>query len=230
MSERVKDKFQEIFWRQVDANFFSAPEICVHSRPSAVKKIRRHQFSQSSAQIFDYTLREPAANLLPMKTKRRFFNAVLLATVLALAGCQSGVTNIPVSPNSETGQAIRKMDFMQAHGGLNPDDEPAYREVAEHFIQSARAGDVPQMLALTSPQSYATQTDSVHTVYADQVVPAFHDTTVIWNSKATPCQDEQHHWGYMFTGMAHGKKNYTFDVAVYKENGHLVVANIRSRH
>ncbi len=122
------------------------------------------------------------------------------------------------------------MDFMQAHGGLNPDDEPAYREVAEHFIQSAQAGDVQQMLALTSKQTYATQSDSIHTVYADQVVPAFHEATVTWNAKSTPCRDEQNHWGYMFTGKAHAKKDYTFDIAVYKENGTIVIANIRSRH
>lgn len=157
----------------------------------------------------------------------------LLATFLALfalTGCQSGVTNIPVSPDSETGQAIRRMDYMAAHGGIKPEDEPGYRETAMQFIRYAQAGDVQQMLAMTSPRTFATQSDSVRTVYADQVVPQLQGATITWAPRAGFCTDEQRNPGLMFTGTVHGKKTYSFDVAVYKEDGKLVVANIRARH
>jgi hypothetical protein len=159
--------------------------------------------------------------------RSRLFALLVFASTLGLAGCQSGVQNIPVSPNSETGQAIRRMDYLAAHGGIAPEEEPDYRAKAVEFIQYAQAGNVAQMLAVTSPQSFATQTDSVHTVYADQVVPQFQNATVTWNAKSALCRDEQNHPGLMFTGTARGKQTFSFDVAVYRENGKLVVSNIR---
>ena len=155
--------------------------------------------------------------------------SALLVALFALTGCQSGVTNIPVSPDSEAGQAIRGMDYMASHGGLKPEDELSYRETAMQFIRYAQAGDVEQMLAMSSTQTYATQTDSVRTVYAEQVVPQFQGVTVTWAPQGAFCTDEQRNAGMMFTGTVHGRKTYSFDVAVYKENGKLVVANIRAR-
>lgn len=167
------------------------------------------------------------------KRQRRIWivGAILMTGLLwGLTGCQSGVTNIPVSPDSETGQAIRRMDYMAAHGGLKPEDEPGYRETAMQFIRYAQAGDVQQMLAMTSAHSYATQSDSVRKVYAEQVVPQFQGTTVTWASKGAFCRDEQNNPGLMFTGTAHGNKTHSFDVVIYKEDGKLVVANIRKHH
>src|SRR3569623_1732389 len=59
-----------------------------------------------------------------------------------------------------------------------PEEEPPYREKAEEFIRDAQAGDVGKMLAITSTLSFATQSDSVRTIYAQQVVPQFASTTV----------------------------------------------------
>jgi len=152
---------------------------------------------------------------------------ITLLGIILLTGCQSNVHNIPVSPNSETGRAIREMDYMAAHGGIKPSEEPDYRAKAVEFIQYAQAGNVDQMLAVTSPQSSATESDSVHTVYADQVVPQFQNVTVTRNPKSAPIHDEQNHSGLMFTGTTNGKKPFPFDVAVYREDGKLVVSNIR---
>ncbi len=154
--------------------------------------------------------------------------AIFLFTIMSgITGCQSGVTNIPVSADSETGQAIRRMDYMAAHGGIKPEEESSYRETAIRFIQCAQAGDVQQMLAMTSSRSYAMQSDSVRIVYAEQVVPRFQNVTVSWNPQGVLCTDEQKNSGLMFTVTAHGKKTHSFDVAVYKENGQFVIANIR---
>lgn len=151
----------------------------------------------------------------------------LFLGAILLSGCQSGVQNIPVSPNSETGRAIGEMDYMAAHGGIKPSEEPDYHAKAVEFIQYAQAGNLAQMLADTSPQSYATESDSLRTVYADQVVPQFQNVTITWNDKSAPCHDEQNHPGLLFTGTVHGNKTYSFDVAVYRENGKLWVTNIR---
>lgn len=229
---------------------------------------------------------------------------MLLAT-LALVGCQSGGTNIPVSPNSDLGRQMLELDakgravqnapvfskslqdYEMAHGGnctnmafdrlqepgerispytrfyaiegvsptcgrrlyharitfrdsantvvkrveilFGPDEEANYREKAAEFIRYAQADDVQQMLAVTSSRSHATQSDSVRTVYAEQVVPQFQEVTVTWDAQGMPITDETKNVGLKFVGTVHGKKTYSFEVAVYKENGKLVVANIRKK-
>jgi hypothetical protein len=110
---------------------------------------------------------------------------------------------------------------------FGPYEEPSYREKAMEFIRLAQAGNLQQMLAITSPLSHATDTDSVRTIYAEQVVPEFEGATVTWKSQSTPTIDEQKNAGLIFTGTAEGKKTFSFDVAVYKEKGKLVIANIR---
>lgn len=231
---------------------------------------------------------------------------LLLLTILPLAGCQSGVTNIPVSPDSELGKQMLEMDakgravqntpgyskaiqdFETSHDGkcadvvfdslqepgqrisryvrlymmegksptcgnklycvrltfddlantvvkrtevlFGQDEESNHRNKAMEFIRYAQAGDVKQMLVITSPLSHATQTDSVRTIYADQVVPQFQDVAVTWNSRGVPIVDEKNNVGLMFTGTAQGKKTFSFDLAIYKENGKFVVANIQKHH
>lgn len=230
----------------------------------------------------------------------------LLLTALSLAGCQSGVTNIPVSPNSELGKQMLELDakgravqnapnyskaiqdFETANGGkcidivfenlqepgqrisryvrlymmegksptcggklycvrltfddsantvakrieviFGQDDVLSHREKAMEFIRYAQAGEVQQMLAITSPLTHATETDSVHSLYADQVVPQFQRRSVTWESRSTPIIDEKKNVGLMVTGTAQGTNTYSFDIAVYKENGKFMVANIQKHH
>lgn len=112
-----------------------------------------------------------------------------------------------------------------------PDEEPVYKEKAEEFIRYAQAGDVQQMLAMTSPQSHATDSGfTVSKIYAEQVVPQFEGTVVTWEPHGRGDIDEQNNAGLMFTGTAHGKKTFSFDIVVMKENGKLVVINIRKHH
>jgi hypothetical protein len=159
----------------------------------------------------------------------RLFKVFLIGT-LGLAGCRSGITNIPVAPDSETGQAIRKMDYMAAHGGLKPEDEATYRAKAVEFIRYAQAGDVEQMLKITSLLSYATQTNSLRSLYAEQVVPQFTHTEVTWEAHGKPNIDEQKNIGLVFTGTAQGATTFSFDVAVAKENGMIVILGVRNHH
>ena len=154
----------------------------------------------------------------------------LLSVISGLVGCQSGMTNIAVSPDSEMGQSISRMDYRAAHGGIKPEDEANYRAKAMEFIRCAQAGDVTQMLSITSLLTHATESDSMRTVYAQQVVPQFQGTIVKWNTKSETCIDEQNHTGLMFTGTARGKKTFSFDVGIYEESGQLVVSKIRKHH
>ncbi len=164
--------------------------------------------------------------------RSQFFIPIFLAGAFGLVGCQSGITNIPVSPDSETGQAIRRMDYMAAHGGIKPEDEPDYRAKAMEFVRYAQAGNVDEMLKITSPQSYASQTNSLRSLYAGQVIPLFKHTDVTWNARCWSDKDEQKNVVLRFIGTAHGATTfsgattYSFDVAVAKENGVLYVVNI----
>jgi len=110
-----------------------------------------------------------------------------------------------------------------------PEEEPPYREKAEEFIRYAQAGNVEKMLEMTSPLSFATQSDSIRTIYAQQVVPQFAGTTVTWAAHGQGNIDEHNNAGLLFVGTAHGKTTFSFDVVVMKENGKLVIINIR-RH
>jgi hypothetical protein len=109
-------------------------------------------------------------------------------------------------------------------------EEPRYRERAVAFIQSAQAGDVDQMLDMTSKQSYATQGISLHELYADQVVPHFRGAVVTWRADGKPFHDENYVEGLYFTGTVRGQKTSSFEVYVLKEDGKLVVSNIKARH
>jgi hypothetical protein len=111
-----------------------------------------------------------------------------------------------------------------------PEEEPPYREKAEEFIRYAQAGDVAKMLEITSTHSYATQTDSVRTIYALQVVPKFAGTTVTWAVHGRGNIDENNNAGLLFVGTAHGKTTFSFDVVVMKEDGKLVIINIGAHH
>jgi hypothetical protein len=113
---------------------------------------------------------------------------------------------------------------------FGPDDVSNYRNKAAEFICYAQAGNVQQMLAITSPLTHATETDSMHTLYADQVIPQFQGTTVTWNSRNVPVVDEKNNIGLMMTGTTQGKTTFSFDLAVYKENGNFLVANIQKHH
>ena len=119
---------------------------------------------------------------------------------------------------------------MRAFRSPDPAEEGNSRAKAGEFVQYAQAGDVDKMLQITSPLSHATQTDSMRKLYAEQVVPAFRETTVTWQAGSTRDFDETDNVGYLFTGVAHGKTTFSFDVVVMKESGVLYIINIRKHH
>ena len=107
------------------------------------------------------------------------------------------------------------------------DNESGYQEKAMEFVRYAQAGDVQQMLRITSPLSHATQTDSMRSLYANEVIPQFQGTEVAWESHGEYSHDEKYNPGLMFLGTARGKKTFSFIVTVAKEDGTLVVLGIR---
>jgi len=127
------------------------------------------------------------------------------------------------------GCANPKRDFA-IFGRPTEEEEPAYREKAMEFVRYAQAGDVQQMLAITSPLSHATQTDSVRSLYADQVVPQFNGAQVTWEQRVKHSRDEEYNPGLRILGTARGKKTFRFTVTVAKEEGTLFVINIRKGH
>lgn len=136
-------------------------------------------------------------------------NPALLAIILLLQGC--------MSPQRDMARFLIP----------GPEEEPIYREKAAEFVRYAQAGEVDKMLEITSRLSRATQSDSLHTVYAQQVVPQFEGAVVTWNQRSQGNIDEHNNAGLMFTGTAQGKKTFSFDIVVMKEDGKLVVINIR---
>jgi hypothetical protein len=166
--------------------------------------------------------------------------AFFLTIVFLAAGCQSDATNdsnIPVSRDSEMGQAIIRMD----HGGDPSNDiglfmvpwqeAPSYRDKAMEFIQYAQAGNVDQMLKITSALSRATQTDSIRSLYTKQVITQFQGTTVTLNHQIEQNFDKELQHPYLtFSGTAIGARTFLFSVSVEKENEILVIINIMKSH
>ena len=122
-----------------------------------------------------------------------------------------------------------KKDFA-VFGAPTKEEEPSYRQKAMEFVHYAQAGDVEQMLRITSPLSHATQTDSIRSLYADQVIPQFQRTEVTWEPRAKHSHDENYNPGLRILGTARGKKTFRFTVTVARENGTLVVLGIRKGH
>jgi hypothetical protein len=236
---------------------------------------------------------------------------LLLSATLAFVGCQSGVTNIPISPGSELGKQMLEMDakgravqnapvFSKAlqdyevtHGGNctnvafdhllepgekisryerkyamegvspicgsriyaaritfddaantvankveilegadvpNQNEEPSYRQKAQELIQYAQSGDLQKMLAITSSLSQAKGGKSMHTLYAEDVIPQFQGEVVTWGDQSIHAIDESNNGGLIFTGTTRGKKTFSFEVGVFKENGKLVIIEIQKHH
>lgn len=109
------------------------------------------------------------------------------------------------------------------------EEQPAYRAVAMEFVRLAQAGDVERMLQMTSTRTYAKDTDSMRSLYAKEVVPEFAGQTVTWHRQMIPSVDEEKKLGLVVTGTARGPKTFVFDVIVQKEEGKLVVINIRKQ-
>lgn len=113
---------------------------------------------------------------------------------------------------------------------FGPGDVSNYQSKAAEFVRYAQAGNVQQMMEITSSLTRATQSGSVRTVYADQVVPQFQGAKVTWNFRSIPNIDEKNNVGLLVTGTAQGKSTFSFDLAVFKENGKFVVTNIQKHH
>jgi hypothetical protein len=107
------------------------------------------------------------------------------------------------------------------------DEAAAFRKKAEEFIQYAQDANVDAMISVTSPATFATQAASIRDIYENQVVPQFKGTVVTWKDGNISNIDEHHNAGLLFTGTATGKSTFSFDVAVAKENGQIVIINIR---
>jgi hypothetical protein len=166
-----------------------------------------------------------------------FLTALSLVVALAVVGCQSGVTNNPVSRDSEMGQAIIRMD----QGGDPRRDSdlfmvpwkeaPIYREKAMELIRYAQAGDVEQMIRITSRLSKTAQEDSMRSFYTNDVIPQFQGTTVTLNHQIDQNFDKELQHPYLtFSGTAVGTKTFLFSVSVEKENGILVIINTYKHH
>jgi hypothetical protein len=98
------------------------------------------------------------------------------------------------------------------------------------FVRYAQAGEVDKMLEITSSFSFAKHSDSVRTLYAQEVVPRFEGTVVTWDKHSTGVTDDRYNGGLMFTGRSHGEETISFDIIVMKEDGKLVVINIKRHH
>lgn len=146
-----------------------------------------------------------------MRSRSKFVGLCLgLSLLLLLPGCASNP----------------RRSYARQHRP-SAKEEPGYRAKAEEFVRYAQAGDVEQMLKLTSVLSRPVLTSSTRALYRDQVVPAFRDTTVTWSSGSKPELDERNNVGLIFSGKAQGPiETFHFNVAVMKENSALVIINI----
>jgi hypothetical protein len=116
---------------------------------------------------------------------------------------------------------VERVDLL-----IGPKEEAAFKQVAETFIAAAQRGQPDEMLALTSNRSYTTAGKSLKEFYQTEIIPEFKDLNVTWQPAGTAIVDQKRNVGVAFTGNASGKKNYTFRVAIYRENGKVVFASI----
>lgn len=107
-------------------------------------------------------------------------------------------------------------------------DETKYRQEARRFIKLAQVGDLNGLIRLTSPLTLSSQgRQKIVENYVNELIPTFRNSRVEWHSGGTIIYDLNYNVGLEFSGVVHGSKPSPFYVSLFKEDGKIVIANIR---
>lgn len=106
---------------------------------------------------------------------------------------------------------------------------PQYQVAAKKFVATAQNGDVQALVAQMSPKTVRNDgRKKIEKLFETQLVPAFtKGNSVTWDKDAKFIQDGTRNPGILFSLTVHSKPSQPFDIAVFKEDGILVVSTIR---
>lgn len=133
---------------------------------------------------------------------------------------------LPVSLIS--GCADPRVDLARMESIGVRSDETKYRQEARRYIRLAQAGDLDGLIRLTSPLTLSSQgRQKIVENYRNELIPTFRNSRVEWHSGGTIVYDLSYNVGLQFSGVVHGSRPSPFYVSLFKEDGKIVIANIR---
>ena len=108
-------------------------------------------------------------------------------------------------------------------------EEAGYRAAAMEFVKAAQAGNVEDMLRVTSALTLTNSGAAVvRTVYVEQVVPQLKGAEVRWDSRGDVLLDDTYNVGFQFSGkVTSDDKSFPIYIIIMKESGRFAVINFR---
>ena len=101
---------------------------------------------------------------------------------------------------------------------------------AQEFVRLAQAGNISQMIALTSPETIRNSgRQQLQESYRKYVVLRFKAATVRWADAPEPVTDENGNRGWDVVGDAEGTETFSFFISVMREKGRYVVVTLGRR-
>ena len=160
-------------------------------------------------------------------TPFKIFTALLFFTA---SYCASGEEQkIYHKPDSEGGQAIEKLNRAEREFQVISKKEQ-YVATAKKFISSAQIGDFSSMVKLTSELTVReTGETRLATIYKDQVIPAFTNTTVDWSDEIRVIADDTGNFGAVVSGRVKGSNEFLVYVTVLFEKTQFVVITMNRK-
>jgi len=110
-------------------------------------------------------------------------------------------------------------------------DSERYLAAAKAFVEHATKGEVPPMMALTSPLTIAIHgLENIHDTYTKNYCPQFMKSTVEWDEEFLIIGDDTGNRGISMSGMLKGEKDYRISLGVMREGGkHVIIRFIATR-
>ena len=107
-------------------------------------------------------------------------------------------------------------------------DETEYRQASRRFIKLAQAGDLNGLIRLTSPQTIRSHGSAkVAENYEKKLIPVFKESRIEWFLASKIIYDSDYNVGLEYSGLVHGIEPTAFYISIFKEDGKIVIANIR---
>ena len=138
------------------------------------------------------------------------------------------VASLGLSVSLICGCANPRVDLARMESIKVKSDEIEYRQVSTRFIKLAQVGNLIGLIRLTSPRTLHTQGgEKVADNYKRKLIPAFKNSRIEWDLGSTIIYDLNYNVGLEFSGMVHGLSPTSFYISIFKEDGKIVIANIR---
>lgn len=140
-----------------------------------------------------------------------------------MASASLGISILLISACTNPRVDLARMESIDVQS-----NEIKYRQESERFLRLAKVGDLNGLIRLTSSRTLLSHgREKVVQNYERELIPTVRKSRIEWNSGSTIIYDSNYNVGLEFSGMLYEIKAVHFYISVFKENGKIVIVNIR---